>query len=264
MTEQRIAKHILAGGCFVLAVVMMSMAGCHKPAASTSTTSSAASTESQAEQMPALAREGKLIFDATPRYASAYVGNKLACSDCHIKSGTADYAAPMIDLAGLFPLYSKRAGREISLEERIQECFVRSENGKPLPDYSKEMQALVAYINWLSRDEVKGKAYEGRGLANLPALTGHTDAGKQIYTEQCAACHGKHGTGAIPILPPLWGRNSYNDGAGMDKPAKMAAFVSVNMPQNHPGTLSPQQAFDVSAYIHAMPRPKFNKAYKKY
>jgi thiosulfate dehydrogenase len=45
---------------------------------------------------------------------------------------------------------------------------------------------------------------------------------------------------------------------------KMAAFVRVNMPANRKGVLSAQDAFDVSAFVHAQPRPKFNEAYKKY
>ena len=50
----------------------------------------------------------------------------------------------------------------------------------------------------------------------------------------------------------------------MNNVGEIAAFVIHNMPQNHPGTLTPQQAYDVSAYIHTMPRPKFNQAYKNY
>src|SRR5260370_1346628 len=115
-------------------------------------------------QQAELIHQGQLIFDETPKYAGSYVGNKLACNDCHIQSGTAAYAAPMIDLSGLFPMFNKRAGHLISLQNRIQECFARSEAGRPLPDDSREMQALVAYINWLSKDGVKGKPYKGRGL----------------------------------------------------------------------------------------------------
>jgi thiosulfate dehydrogenase len=50
----------------------------------------------------------------------------------------------------------------------------------------------------------------------------------------------------------------------MNDPKKMAAFVVHNMPQNHPGTLNAQDAYDVSEFIHTMPRPKFNEAYKNY
>ena len=123
-------------------------------------------------QQAELIHQGKLIFDETPKYAGSYVGNKLACSDCHIQSGTAAYAAPMTDLAGLFPMFNKRAGHMISLQNRIQECFSRSEAGRPVPEDSKEMKALVAYVDWLSRDGVKGKPYKGRGFVKLAALTG--------------------------------------------------------------------------------------------
>jgi thiosulfate dehydrogenase len=211
-----------------------------------------------------LVREGKLVFDETPKFAPGYVGNKLACDDCHIKSGTAAYAAPMIDLAGLFPMFNKRAGHTISLQNRIQECFSRSEAGKPLPIDSPQMKALVAYINWLSRDGAKGQPYSERGFVKLPKLTGNPVRGRVIYMSQCAGCHGVDGAGVPPILPAVWGPNSYNDGAGMNNLAKMAAFVFHNMPQNHPRTLTPQQAFDVSAFVHTMPRPRFDQAYKHY
>jgi thiosulfate dehydrogenase len=211
-----------------------------------------------------LVRQGKLIFDQTPKYASDWVGNKLACGDCHIQSGTADYAAPMIDIAGLFPMFNQRAGHIISLKNRIQECFSRSEAGKPLPEDSSQMRALIAYIDWLSRDQVGRQPYKGRGFIKLPALAGDPSRGKPVFAAQCAGCHGSDGAGLPPVLPALWGPNSYNDGAGMNNPVKMAAFVAHNMPQNHPGTLTAQQAYDVTAFIHTMPRPKFDKEYKGY
>ncbi len=216
-------------------------------------------------EQAALVHKGKLLFDETPKYAASYVGNQLACADCHLNSGRADYAAPMTDLAGLFPLFSKRAGHNISLQDRIEECFVRSEAGKPLPATSEEMRGLVAYIQSLSTAEHGKKAYPGRGLVKLPPLHGDASRGHEIYVRaQCATCHGDNGAGVPPVLPPLWGRGSYNDGAGMDDPAKLAAYVFHNMPQNHPETLTAQEAFDVASYIDRQPRPHFNPAYKSF
>jgi thiosulfate dehydrogenase len=240
---------LFAGGC----------SGSYSQAARASSRADMASS-----QQAALIHQGELVFDETPKYAPDYVGNRLSCSDCHIQSGTAAYAAPMIDLAGLFPMFNKRAGHVISLQNRIQECFTRSETGKPLAIDSPQMKALVAYIDWLSKNQVKGKPYQGRGFLKLPALTGNPARGKTIYASQCAGCHGIDGAGVPPILPSVWGKDSYDEGAGMNNPKKMAAFVAHNMPQNHPGTLTPQQAYDVSAYVHTMPRPKFNQAYKHY
>jgi thiosulfate dehydrogenase len=212
----------------------------------------------------ALVRRGRLIFDDTPRYASAYVGNTLSCNDCHLDGGTARYAAPLIDAANLFPRYSKRAGQSISLQRRIQECFTRSEAGTSPPSSSPQIEALVAYIEWLSRHRGHEKAAARPLLVHLPALTGNPTRGKAIYISRCSACHGANGAGLAPIIPPLWGKDSFNTGAGMNNPSKMAAFVVRNMPKGHPGILTPQQAYDVAAYVHSMPHPKLNPAYRKY
>ncbi len=251
---------------------MASLAGCrgHSAVAGKAATKNAASTAPFAQaDIPdtsegAQIRMGREIFNHTPQLASSYVGGKVSCNDCHIQSGTAAYAAPMVNLAGMFPMYNKRAGHMISLADRIQECFTRSENGHPLPYDSPQMKSLLAYVAWLSRDEVKGKPWKGRGFVKLPDLEGDPKRGAAVYTAQCAGCHGADGHGVPPVLPPVWGDDSYNDGAGMNDPKKMAAFVMHNMPQNHPGTLSAQDAFDVSAFVHTMPRPKFNQQYKHY
>lgn len=209
-------------------------------------------------------RRGRLIFNETPLYASQYTKSKVTCSSCHAEGGIQPYASPVVGLPALFPMFNKRAGHVISLEDRIQECFVRSENGTPLPYKGDTMKALVDYINWLSRPEPNRKPFVGRGLITLPELKPDPQHGATIYAAQCAGCHGEHGEGRAPLFPPLWGPGSFNDGAGMHSVAKMAPFVQHNMPQNRMGILSPQDAYDVSAFVHAQPRPAFNQAYKHF
>ncbi len=209
-------------------------------------------------------RLGLQIFRDTPRYASEYVGNRLSCSDCHLQDGNAAYSSPLVGVPGLFPMYNKRAGRVITFEDRVQECFTRSENGRPLPYRSPELIAIVAYIQWLSRGLPAGHVLRGRGLVELPPLQGDPVNGARIYAQQCAVCHQADGAGIPPAVPPLWGPNSFNDGAGMSHVPQMAAFVQHNMPQNNPGALTPQQAFDVAAYVDGKPRPKFNPRYATY
>ena len=217
------------------------------------------------EQNAELINKGKLLFDQTPRYAVHYVGDQLACGDCHVKSGTGDYAAPLVNLAGLFPMFSKRAGHVITLQDRIDECFVRSESGRPLPPESEEMRALVAYIQSLSPSAEASKPYAARGLVKLPDLKGDAARGHVVYIKrQCSVCHGRNGAGVPPVMPPLWGNGSFNDGSGMNNPKKMAAYVFHNMPQNNPGTLSAQEAYDVATYIHSKPRLRFNTKYANF
>ncbi len=225
---------------------------------------SAASPASATQSTQDLAALGKRIFHDTPNEARLYVGARLACNSCHLNDGTTPYAAPMTGIAPLFPEFSQRVKRMISLRDRIDECFVRSENGRPLPEDGKEMTALVAYIESLSGQKDGGAEPTGRGLMELPALSASPQRGEAIFAAQCASCHGSEGNGVGSTFPPLWGPESFNDGAGMYGIENMAAFVVRNMPPTSPGSLTPQQAFDVSSYIHTKPRPKYNPAFDKY
>jgi thiosulfate dehydrogenase len=209
-------------------------------------------------------RSGALLFDETPLYAPANVGGKIACGDCHAAGGIQPFASPMVGMPAIFPMFNARAGHMISLKDRIQECFVRSENGKPIDYDGAIMKNLVAYITWLSAPQPGHRAYKGRGLLKLPNLVPVTDNGKQIYYTQCAGCHGNDGQGRLPMFPAVWGPDSFNDGAGMNTIAKMAPFIQHNMPQNRMGILTPQQAYDVAGFIASQPRPAFNQAYKHF
>jgi len=209
-------------------------------------------------------RRGQAIFNETPLFASHFTGGKVSFANCHAEGGIQPFASAVVGVGATFPQFNQRAGHVISLEDRIQECFVRSENGKPLDYQGAEMRAIVDYITWLSTPEPGRKPYVGRGLVKLANLTPDPVRGKAIYAEQCAGCHGDNGEGKPNVFPPLWGPDSFNDGAGMHGIPKMAAYVQHNMPQNRMGILSAQEAYDVSAYIHQQPRPAFNPAYKKF
>lgn len=209
-------------------------------------------------------RRGELLFTDTPLYAAKFTRARLSCASCHAEGGIQPFASPVVGISALFPMFSQRAGRQITLKDRIEECFVRSENGSPLDYESTEMNALVSYIEWLSQPHANSQPFIGRGLVDLPDLKPDPVHGSDIYFAQCAGCHGRNGEGEPYIFPPLWGDNSFNDGAGMNSIRKMAAFVQHNMPQNRMGILTPQDAYDVSAFIHNQPRPKFNPAYSKY
>jgi len=205
-------------------------------------------------------RLGRQIFNETPKYAAPYVGNQMSCTHCHVAGGTVAGGIPIVGVPGMFPTYREREKAVVTYEERIQQCFERSEYGHRLPSDSPEMAALVAYSQWLSKDQVTGQPFPGRGLIALPALTGDPERGARIYAAQCAFCHGAEGAGDPPAIPPLWGPGAYSDGAGMHNPVRMAAFVRHNMPQNNPGSLTPQQAHDVATYVASKPHPRFRPA----
>jgi thiosulfate dehydrogenase len=209
-------------------------------------------------------RRGARLFNETSIYAPEHAKARLSCANCHEAGGIQPYASPMVGMPAAFPQFNARAGHVISLKDRIQECFVRSENGVPLDYNGPEMTAIVDYIAWLSQPEPGRKAFVGRGFVKLAELTPNPERGGKIYEAQCSGCHGTDGRGRAPMFPPLWGPESFNDGAGMYGITKMAAFVQHNMPQNRKGILSAQDAYDVAAFVHAQPRPAFNTAYKNF
>jgi thiosulfate dehydrogenase len=207
---------------------------------------------------------GMRIFMETPKYASAYVGDQLSCSNCHLQGGTMGHASPVVGAPSWFPAFSERAKRNITLEDRIQECVTRSENGTPLAHGGPEMTGLLSYMEWISQQAASNNVTVARGLTPMPDMQGDPVRGARVYKDKCSTCHGDDGAGVPGILPALWGSGAYNDGAGMNQVKKMAAFVFQNMPQSNPGSLTPQQAFDVSAFVASKPHSHYNSAYDIY
>lgn len=208
---------------------------------------------------------GPAVSDPAKRYA----GNNLACSNCHLMAGTKKFGLPLWGLWNDFPQYSTRAGAEISIEDRVNSCMTRSMNGKPLPVDAPEMKAIVSYIKFLSTGVKPGETLSGLGAGKMPELARAADPvrGAKVYARACATCHAPDGLGvlrnrSVPALgyltPPLWGPDSFNDGAGMARLTNAANFIHFNMPNgtsyNDP-RLSQADAWDVAAYVISRPRP---------
>jgi thiosulfate dehydrogenase len=198
--------------------------------------------------------------------AKRYSGNNLTCQNCHLKAGTQPYAMPLVGVWGQFPQYRGREGEIGTLEERINGCMDRSMNGRPLPLDGREMKAFLAYSKWVSTGVPDGAKLAGAGTKNVkePGRAADLDHGAKVFAQTCVTCHGKDGlgqraaTGPGYQFPPLWGPDSYNNGAGMSRLLTAAAFIKNNMPL---GTtfdaplLSDEEAFDVAAYINSTERP---------
>jgi thiosulfate dehydrogenase len=204
---------------------------------------------------------GYNIMNQTQKYAGKYVGNKLTCSNCHFNGGISEGGKngglSLVGVATEYPKYRPRAKAVVDLLFRTNSCFVRSMNGKPLPLESKEMVALVTYFQWISKGLPIYQKIPWLGLKHIK--NDHKpDAmkGKEIFAKTCIACHGADGQGTT-VAPPLWGKNSFNDGAGMDHLANFAAFAHNNMPY-HVSNLTEKQALDVAAYVTSQPRPHFS------
>ncbi|HEY8166823.1 MAG TPA: c-type cytochrome [Gemmatimonadaceae bacterium] len=201
-------------------------------------------------------RRGRALIHSTRDSLPKHVGNALNCANCHMADGTVANAMPLVGAYSRFPQYRARSGKVDLLEDRINDCFLRSMNGKALDRSSAEMRDMVAYIAFLSTGFPVGIDMEGQGIPKLDPLPGDTTSGKEIFAARCVACHGANGEGTA-AAPPLWGPQSYNIGAGMARVRTAAAFIRQLMPRDRPLTLTPQQAFDLATYINSRPRPDF-------
>ncbi len=212
------------------------------------------------------------------------VGNTLQCKSCHLKGsdgkpGTSLGIATWIGTATVFPAFSKREKTIQSLQDRSNNCFMRSMNGKRLPVDSEASMAMAAYITWLStgmpiKQETKrpcspltSEKWAGGqkkfGAIQKKATHANYVNGQKIYTEKCASCHGANGEGA-GTFPALWGKGkdgkwlSYNTGAGLSKLNKLPVWMQSNMPLGQGGTLKDQEAADIALYIDAQERADFD------
>ncbi|RTE66045.1 cytochrome C [Amphritea opalescens] len=207
-------------------------------------------------------RYGQSLFTNTQQLRGKYVGNELNCSNCHINKGRKANAAPLWGAFPMYPAYRKKNDHVNTIDERIQGCFTYSMNGTPPPFGSKELTALVTYHYWLSTGAPVGQALPGRGYPKLdtPAEAPSVSRGEVVYQDNCAICHGDNGAGTQVdghyAFPPLWGKDSFNWGAGMHRVNTAAGFIKANMPLGKPNSLTDQQAWDVAAFMNSHERPQ--------
>ena len=203
-----------------------------------------------------------------PKGTIAPITNGMNCANCHIDAGTRSFGGSFSAVASLYPQFRNRSGRIESIEFRINDCIMRSLNGKPIDSSSKEMQAMVAYLKWIGKDVPKNKKPAGAGLEDLAFLDRAADPekGKRVFGSKCTSCHGQNGEGMLNhdssfyLYPPLWGSNSFNVSAGLYRISRFASFVKNNMPFGQASHDSPkltdEEAWDVAAFIVSQPRPE--------
>lgn len=201
-------------------------------------------------------RRGKALTAFTRDSLPDHVGNRLQCVNCHPDNGTRRNVMPWVGVYARFPQYRSRVGGIQVIEDRINDCFKRSMNGKPLVPESRDMRDIVAYMAFLSSGYPVFANVRGQSLPPIPALDGDAARGAATFLTKCSICHGADGAGT-DVFPALWGPGSFNIGAGMARVRNAAFFIKVAMPQTAPGTLTDQEAFDLATYITTRPRPDF-------
>lgn len=199
-----------------------------------------------------------------PKGSVKQISNGMNCQNCHLQAGTVVFGNNYGSVASMYPKFRARSGKQEDIYKRVNDCFERSLNGTALDTASKEMQAIKSYMVFLGSNVQKGEKAPGSGFKELAYLDRAADPakGKMVYESKCKNCHQENGEGLLMgeeySFPPLWGKNSYNDGAGLFRLSNFARYVKYNMPQGatHDNPqLSDEEAWDVAAFVNTMARP---------
>lgn len=208
---------------------------------------------------------GPLAKDEKMRFA----GNNLTCNNCHLSAGRKIGSGSFVGVYNRFPQQRWRENKMGTLAERINGCMERSMNGRVMDENSQEMQAMIAYMRWLSEDvppEME-QLYKGYMPVEIPDFKADTAIGRLVYEQHCLVCHQADGRGVVVpgqdfngyLYPPIGGPDSYNNGAGMNRVLTSAEFIKWNMPfgvSYKSPILSDEQAYHVAAYINTFERPE--------
>jgi thiosulfate dehydrogenase len=225
---------------------------------------------------------GYKVFTNTPYEAPGFSGNSLSCSHCHLNAGQREKALPLVGVISAYPEYNKRAGRQFTLDDRIIECFKRSLDGSRVDRIqptqtagestlvrlreSKEVAAIAAYIRWLSCIGTGENKIPWRGQNSIPPINYipvdrlDTARGRLLYSDKCINCHRVDGQGVFigdKKAGPLWGEESWNDGAGAARVYTLAGIIRYMMPYLDPGSLTDEEAQNIAAFIDTQDRPSY-------
>lgn len=236
-------------------------------------------------EAPELVKEGFQLLNTSsqkmgPLQANPelrFAGNNLACTNCHLNGGTLSGSASWIGIADRFPQFGGRANKMGTLEDRINGCMERSMNGKAFPKDAPQLKAMIAYMKWLDEGipKLNTKVFKGYPNIEIPSIAVNLQLGATVYERECVLCHGAKGQGIRYQdkekgyqYPPLWGKDTFNDGAGMHRVLTAAAFIKNNMPYlqatwENP-KLTDEEAYHVAGYINSFPRPQKTEKEKDY
>jgi len=218
---------------------------------------------------------GRLLVRETARYmgpghedpAMRFSGTGMDCASCHLETGYEPGTLSLLQTDLRYPRFSGRDGGDRDLRDRINGCMTRSMNGRELSRDSIEMVSIEMYIqNLYLQYGLMGeskRAPDEPPEFSEPNRRADVEAGQIVFEERCQVCHGEDGEGLWEttdpgdgyLFPPLWGPDSFNNGAGMTRVLTSARFIKSRMPLGQPDLMD-DEAYDVAAFVNSHERPQ--------
>jgi sulfur-oxidizing protein SoxA len=162
--------------------------------------------ETQAMQNDDLANPGFLwVLEGEELWRKSAGTAGKSCADCHREASIS-----MKGVAARYPAFAARAGRVITVEQRINQCRVDHQQAPSLPYESRDLLALTAYVG-----------HQSRGLPMQVAIDGPArpffEAGRSFFLTRygqfnlsCTQCHEDHWRQQLRGLPISQGHgNAY-------------------------------------------------------
>lgn len=228
--------------------------------------------------MELLRRSSELMGPRQPDLARRHSRNDLNCVSCHQAGpsglpGSKPFSLSLVNVRNDYPRLDPKSMKITSVEMRI--AGMLGPGAAPIKADSREMRAMVAYIDWLGSKSRPGRAMAGTGLDEaiaMPPRTADAARGGRLYAAQCSACHGAQGLGlkkdgfergAGYQFPPIAGDDAYDDGGHMYMVPLLTRFLHTNMPLGATAQqplLSVDDAYDIAAFVNTELPRKHNTA----
>ena len=179
----------------------------------------------------------------------------------------------------MFPEYNRRSGRLYHPERSHRGLFSpqperdrRVTGGEPsrphatLPSpTSKEVLAVAAYLTWLRKGYQVGRIRLARAEHHsrrrlIPVRSWIRRKAKRSFSIGARPATARDGQGVSvgdKRPGPLWGPDSWNDGAGAARVYTLAGIIRHSMPYLNPGSLTDEEAQQFAAFINSKPRPAY-------
>ena len=200
---------------------------------------------------------GPEVADPTHRFS----GNNLSCQNCHLNAGTGKFALPFVGVFADFPQLSGARGTgRYSRGPNKRMHDAQPERPRTAIRWTRDA-GHRGILKFLSTGIPIGAVTPGRGAAEMPLLERAADPTHRRRGLPADLCRLSRCERRWPAqrarrqgyaFPPLWGPDSFNDGAGMARLITIAGFVHGNMPagttwQNPALTIDEPR--DVAAYV---------------